>query len=125
MSKKSYKNPPIEEAICQFTFAEHLPWNSETPRHLFEKVRDRYPAMPTQQQILQANMAPGVGSESPTVSLAPVDRIVFADAENLSRFSVGPQNTAIHRARPYIGFEEDMLPRIRKGHTFFDRILAV
>ncbi len=63
MSKQSYKNPPIEEAICQFTFAEHLPWNSDTPRHLFEKVRGRYPAMPTQQQILQANIAPGANSE--------------------------------------------------------------
>lgn len=115
MKRIKYQNPPIEEAICQFTFAQPLPWNPETPRLLFEKVRDRYPAMPTQQAVLQANLTPGVGPETPGLSLAPIERVVFADAENLGRFSVGPQSIAVHRARPYIGFEEDMLPRIREG----------
>jgi uncharacterized protein (TIGR04255 family) len=115
MHRVKYKNPPIEEAICQFTFAHPLPWGPDTPRQLFEKLRERYPAMPQQQQILQANLTSGASPESPGLSLAPTERVVFADAENLSRFSVGPQTMAVHRARPYIGFEEDMLPRIRES----------
>jgi uncharacterized protein (TIGR04255 family) len=112
MPSVKYKNPPIEEAICQFSFAQPLPWNVDTPRKLFEKLRGHYPAMPQQQQVLQANLALGVGPESPGLSLAPAERVVFADNENLSRFTVGPQSIGVHRARPYIGFEEDMLPRI-------------
>jgi uncharacterized protein (TIGR04255 family) len=115
MGGKKYKNPPIEEAICQFTFSTPLPWNPETPRLLFEELRNRYPAMPMQQQLLRANLAPEGGIENPNLSITPVDRVVFADAENISRFSVGPQTIGVHRARPYLGFEEDMLTRIREG----------
>lgn len=111
MPKAKYKNPPIEEAICQFTFSQPLPWSLDTPRQLFEKLRDRYPAMPQQQQIIQANLTPG-GIEPSGLALAPTQRVVFADTENLSRFSVGPQSVGVHRAKPYIGFEEDMLPRV-------------
>jgi uncharacterized protein (TIGR04255 family) len=110
-----YKHPPIEEAICQFTLAQRSPWDLETPRRLFEKLRDNYPAMPTQQQVLQANLASPPDSEASGLSLIPTDRVVFTDVENQARLSVGPQTIGIHRARPYIGFEEDVLPRIIQG----------
>lgn len=110
--RTKYRHPPIEEAICQFTLAQSSSWDSDTPRRLFEKFRDRYPAMPMQQQVLQANLASLPAAEAPGITLAPVERVVFADTENQSRLSVGPQVISIHRARPYVGFEEDMLPRI-------------
>lgn len=110
--RTKYRHPPIEEAICQFTLAQPSPWDLDTPRRLFEKFRDRYPAMPLQQQVLQANLASLPAAEPPGLTLAPVERVVFADNENHSRLSIGPQVISIHRARPYIGFEEDMLPRI-------------
>jgi len=113
MVQAKYNRPPIEEAICQFTLAQRLPWDAETPRRLFEKLRNRYPAMPTQEQILQANLTTGSGAETPGLSIAPTERVVFADTENRSRLSIGPQTIGVHRTRPYIGFEQDMLPRIK------------
>jgi uncharacterized protein (TIGR04255 family) len=71
--------------------------------------------MPLQQQILQANLSSAVGGDAAGLSLAPAERVVFANKDNLSRLSVGPQIIGVHRARPYIGFEEDMLPRINDG----------
>jgi uncharacterized protein (TIGR04255 family) len=68
--------------------------------------------MPVQQQILQASLSPAVGGDAAGLSLAPTERVVFADKGDHSRLSVGPQTIGIHRARPYIGFEGDMLPRI-------------
>jgi uncharacterized protein (TIGR04255 family) len=114
MAQAKYNHPPIEEAICQFTLAQRLTWDAETPRRLFERLRNRYPAMPTQEQILQANLTTGNGADTPGLSLAPSERVVFADTENRSRLSVGPQTIGVHRTRPYIGFEEDMLPRINE-----------
>lgn len=115
MTGSRYAHPPIDEAICQFTLAERLPWDGDTPRHLFEKLRVRYPAMPAQQQILQANLTPSTGDDGPSLNVNPTERIVFADSENLSRLSIGPQIIAVHRVRPYIGFEQDMLPRSQQG----------
>jgi uncharacterized protein (TIGR04255 family) len=118
MVRAKYNQPPIEEAICQLILTQRLPWESDTPRRLFEKLRDRYPAMPTQQQLLQANLTPpAIGTEAPGLSLAPTERVIFADTEDRSRLSVGPQTIGIHRARPYIGFDEDMLPRIKHDTT--------
>ena len=114
MAGTKYKNPPIEEAICQFTLAQRAPWEPDTARHLFEKIRDRYPAMPTQQQILQANLAPVPGAETPGLSLAQNERVVFADTSGLSRLTIGPTTIGIHRVKPYIGFDEDMLPRVKR-----------
>ncbi len=114
MAGTKYKNPPIEEAVCQFTLAQRAPWEPDTARHLFEKLRDRYPAMPTQQQILQANLTPAPGAETPGLSLAQNERVVFADTSGLSQLAIGPTAISIHRVKPYIGFDEDMLPRVER-----------
>jgi uncharacterized protein (TIGR04255 family) len=114
MVGEAYDKPPIEEAICQFNFADRLQWASNIPSHLFDRVRDLYPAMPTQQQVLQANLLPAPSTDMPELSLAANERVVFADQSGLSKLSVSAEAIGIHRVRPYIGFDEDMLPRINR-----------
>jgi uncharacterized protein (TIGR04255 family) len=114
MVSSRYRNPPIDEAICQFTLAEKVSWDDAIPRRLFERFKDRYPAMPTQQQLLQANLTPSSGVTSPNLSLVQNERVVFLTEDGADRLSVGPENIGIHRVRPYAGFEENLLPRIRE-----------
>jgi uncharacterized protein (TIGR04255 family) len=109
-----YANPPIDEAVCQFTLAEPVNWSASTPGHLFESLKDRYPGLPSQQQLLQANLTPGGGIISPELALTHNERVVFIDEKNEGRLSVGPRIVSLHRAQPYIGFEEELLPRVKR-----------
>jgi uncharacterized protein (TIGR04255 family) len=70
--------------------------------------------MPSQQQLLQANLAPASGVVTPNLSLVQNERVVFLTDDGAARLSVGPENIGIHRARPYISFEKELLPRIRE-----------
>jgi uncharacterized protein (TIGR04255 family) len=114
MAGTKYANPPIEEATCQFTLSESAEWNKSTPGRLFESLKDRYPGLPSQEQLLQANLTPGAGIASPELALTQNERVVFIDSKNEARLSVGPRIVSLHRGRPYIGFEEELLPRVRK-----------
>lgn len=114
MAGVKYTNPPIDEAICQFTLSESVSWTESTPNRLFERLKDRYPGLPSQQQLLQANLTPGTGILAPELALTRNERVVFIDDRNEGRLSVGPRIVALHRAPPYIGFEEELLPRIRR-----------
>lgn len=113
MAGRKYRNPPIDEATCQFTLAERIPWDLVIPVRLFDHFKTRYPGMPSQQQLLQANLTPGAGVQTPNLALVQNDRIVFANDDGTDRLSVGPESIGIHRTKPYIGFEEEVLPRIR------------
>src|SRR5262245_56221309 len=112
MAGHKYRNPPIDEATCQFTLAEQIVWDPSVASRLFEHFKDRYPGMPSQQQLIQANLTPATGAVAPSLSIVPSDRIVFFGKQDANRLSVGPQLIGVHRTRPYNGFEEDLLPRI-------------
>jgi uncharacterized protein (TIGR04255 family) len=114
MAGTKYANPPIDEATCQFTLAEPIKWTPSTPSQLFEHLKGRYPGLPSQQQLLEANLTPGAGVVSPEIALTQNERVVFIDDPNQGRLSVGPRTISLHRGRPYIGFEEELLPRIKK-----------
>ncbi|MBV8265707.1 MAG: TIGR04255 family protein, partial [Planctomycetaceae bacterium] len=68
MDRRRYKNPPIEEAVCDFQFAPGTDWDPTMPGLLYEKLRDTYNEKPRQQQLIEAQVQ-GVNSEgSPSVS---------------------------------------------------------
>src|SRR5579864_8696823 len=103
MARTKYANPPIDEATCQFTLSEPLKWTNSSPGRLFEGLKDRYPGLPSQQQLLQANLTPGAGIISPELALTQNERVVFIDDENEAKLSVGPSIVSLHRGKPYIG----------------------
>lgn len=114
MAGTKYVNPPIDEATCQFTLSEPIKWTPSTPGRLFENIKDRYPGLPSQQKLLQANLTPGAGIISPELTLTQNERVVFIDEKNEGRLSVGLNTVSLHRGQPYIGFEEELLPRIKR-----------
>ncbi|MGH3273369.1 MAG: TIGR04255 family protein [Streptosporangiaceae bacterium] len=122
MSRVIYPNPPIEEATCQFTLAEELPWDEMTPSLLFGELRTDYPGLPSQQHLVQANIGGSSPGGMPEVGIAGNVRFVFADSENVNRLSVGRSAISVHRARPYRSFKNELLVRIRRD---VPRIMAL
>ena len=45
MAGKTYKKPPIVEAVCEFQFEEGSPWDPTIPGRVYEKVRSTFPIL--------------------------------------------------------------------------------
>ncbi len=117
MADHKYRNPPIHEAICQLTFASQLPWNIRVAGSLYEKVKDRYSNEPVEQQLVQADLigVPSVGENVPPIRVVQSPaRIQFKSGDETQMLTVGPDLMAVHRLAPYIGFEEEFLPRVEQ-----------
>ncbi|HET9895197.1 MAG TPA: TIGR04255 family protein [Streptosporangiaceae bacterium] len=120
MEKHTYGKPPIEEATCQFSLADPLQWGPDSARQLFERVRSVYPAMPMQQQVLQANLSAAASEAASGLTIAPTERVVFTDESGESRLSVSAEVIGVHRVKPYISFDKEMLPRLKRDISLLD-----
>jgi uncharacterized protein (TIGR04255 family) len=112
MLGRKYRNPPIDEAMCQFTWVNPLTWDASIPGRMFARFKNRYPALPSQQQLIQANLIANAATNPPDLSLVPTERFVFLSDDGTDRLSVGTQSLGFHRTKPYNSFEENLLPRI-------------
>lgn len=112
--EEPYKNPPIQEAICQFLLADHIPWGIATPGQLFEHFQVDYPGDPAQPQFVQANLLGDASTEGPSLSIVQSPRVLFSGEDATQRLSIGPDLVAIHKMRPYSGFYEELFPRVER-----------
>ncbi|MER7736096.1 TIGR04255 family protein [Streptomyces erythrochromogenes] len=94
--RRTYRNPPIVEAICSFTFAPDSPWNPTIPGRVFEQVQDRYPDEPEERTMLQGTVGPDAEAGFST-------RIAFRDGSRV--MSIGPRSISVHSLAPYEGWE--------------------
>lgn len=102
-SRPSYENPPIEEAVCQVTFAAPIPWNVAIPGLVFERLRDKYPSDPEGQRQLQAALQPGDSGASFAVESGQ-ERYVYRDSVGARLVILGQDNLSVNCLRPYEGW---------------------
>ena len=102
--RRVYRNPPISEAIVEFTFEGDSKWNLTSPGRLYDLFSDDYPEEPKERQVFQANVAhnddqKGLNFE---VNQRP-DRIVFANGNRL--LMAGNGVLSVHCNAPYEGWK--------------------
>lgn len=108
MKRHQYRNPPIEEAVCELRFVPGSTWNLTVPGLFYEKVRDSYPGEPRQQNLIATEVQINPQPTSPheiTVSQG-VTKLLFPSANNQRLVGVGPDVLSIHILRPYQGWDE-------------------
>ncbi len=115
MSARQYKHPPIEEALCEFTFASEsggkqvdltLPGRLQMHRSMKEysgKARTQ-----NVQKIAASDTAPNVSIES------SIFRIQLPTQDGTRMVSVGANTLAITTLRPYDGWP-NFKPRIEQA----------
>lgn len=106
IGRPSYANPPIEEGLCQFTFAEPAPWNVATPGQLYQALSKDYPSDPELQEQLLASLEGSTAPNSPvTWSMDRGEgRVIYKDA-SASRLIVANRFTlSANSLRPYEGW---------------------
>lgn len=107
MQRRQYRNPPIEEAVCEFRFVPGPTWNLTVPGLFYEKVRDSYPGEPQQQNLIAAEVQASPQPSNPEITVKQgINKLLFPSIDSKQLIGVGPDVLSIHILRPYRGWDE-------------------
>ena len=125
MGRSGYPNPPITEAICQFEFAEKLPWTVVTPALVYQKLATEYPLEPDQQEQVQAVFGPSSEGLSPEFSInRSANRYIYRDDTRSRLVVLSPTTISVSSLRPYEGWPS-LLKRGSHAVRVLQEIVAV
>jgi uncharacterized protein (TIGR04255 family) len=112
--QRTYKNPPIEEALVEVQFSA-VDWDVTMPGRLHEKLKGDYTAKPRQQKITTANVVLGASEQLPTLStFEGFGKSLFPNEDGTRLVGVGQNLVSIHSLRPYEGWQA-FRPRVEQG----------
>lgn len=118
---KSYRNPPIEEAIVEFRFAPGQEWDLTIPGKLHEHpdIKSQYLGKPRTQKRMEAELHAGP-SQPPNLAVrGGVARIQLVDVDGRRLISLGSDVVSVNTLRPYDGWSQ-FRPRIETAlHAYF------
>lgn len=101
-----YVNPPIEEGLCQVTFAQPLKWSVATPGRLHEALKEAYPAEPDAQDQVAASLQLPPNEAGPTFAFnRGPQRFIFKDESGSRLLIASPLTISVNSLRPYEGWE--------------------
>ncbi len=102
MQRRQYRNPPIEEAVCEFRFVPGPTWNLTVPGLFYEKVSDSYPGEPRQQNLIAAEVQANPQLTNPEITFKQgMTKLLFSSTDNKQLVGVGLDVLSIHILRPY------------------------
>jgi uncharacterized protein (TIGR04255 family) len=94
---RSYANPPLVEAVCEFRFTSASTWDWTIPGLIYEQVKDEFPVK-QQTDVVELIAAPTAPTRPvPNVST----RVQFFRGDRTALLQVGPQLFAVNHVRPY------------------------
>ena len=108
---RSYKNPPIVEALCEFQFEPDSPWDLVMPGLVYEQLQDVFPK---RRQAKQVAVNVSVGSEGIEQQVRTTDRMQFLREDERALVQVGPYLLAVNHLKPYPLWQE-FVPLIERG----------
>ncbi len=98
---RRYKNPPIEEALCEFRFKPGQDWDFTIPGKLQTEFGDEYTGKPRDQRVVEVELK-AQGGRPPNLqyneALASVQLVTKAGKRMVG---VGPDVLSVHMLRPY------------------------
>jgi uncharacterized protein (TIGR04255 family) len=121
--RRQYKNPPIEEALCELRFQGSAEWDLSAPAQFQERLRSTYGGKPRTQNVVATNVM--AGSPQGPAALAVIQgqaKLQFPDADGKRLVSVAPDLLSVHVLRPYGGWE-DFHQRIADALAAYEAIL--
>jgi uncharacterized protein (TIGR04255 family) len=115
MERRVYKQPPIEEALCEFRFASDAEWDPILPLVFHEQIKESYPGKPIQRTPIEANLHAGSDQAGASFLLKQeLGRIQFPSEDGKALLSIGQNVLSTHMLRPYRRWEE-FRPRIKEA----------
>ncbi len=99
--RRRYKNPPIEEALCEFRFKPGQDWDLTIPGRLHVRLGDAYPGKPRQQKVVEIGLEVKEGIPSELQHKEAFDRVQLVTENEKRVVGVGPDVLSVHLLRPY------------------------
>lgn len=125
MERRKYRNPPIEEAICEFRFVPSQEWDPTVPGRFYEKIRETYSAKPREQRVVEAGFQVSRQSVDSSMRLKQgVAKVQFPTEDGKRLVAIGPDVMSVHVLRPYPGWEEDFRSRITQALQAYEDVTA-
>jgi uncharacterized protein (TIGR04255 family) len=120
MASKKYKNPPIEEALCEFAFASETPQIDFTlPGKLVNHEKTKEYSGPSRTQNVQTIMAPV--NAAPFAVHDAVARIQMPTPDGKKLLAVGANTLSVSILKPYDGWEA-FKPRLEAALTAYSEV---
>ena len=117
--RRRYRNPPIEEALCEFGFASGADWDPTIPGKLQVALGDEYSGKPREQKAVQVGLHGQKGKLADLRYDEGISKVQLFTKAGTRIVGVGPDVLSIHMLRPYqdpLDFEkggwEEFRPRI-------------
>ena len=96
-----YKNPPIEEALCEFGFAPESDWDLTIPGKLQGALGDEYSGKPKEQRAVQVGLHMQRGKPADLQFDEGLAKVQLFSKAGTRMVGVGPDVLSIHMLRPY------------------------
>ena len=100
-TRRRYRNPPIEEALCEFHFDPSEEWDLTIPGKLHSKLGDEYSGKPRQQNVVRVGLAVRNGQPSALQHGERLVRVQLITDDGKRIVGVGPDVVSVHMLRPY------------------------
>lgn len=111
MAKRRYKNPPLEEAICEFRFESEPPWDVAIPGLLVERLSSDLPLRRQASKLETTTRPIADGIEQ---QCTPVNWLQLWQKDEKATVQVAPNLLSVNRLAPYPGWE-NFLPLVKKS----------
>lgn len=100
VSRRQYKNPPIEEALCEFQFVAGEDWDLTIPGKLHAELDD-YIGKPRQQNVMEFGVE-AVEDRPPSLHYGEgLGRVQLLTGQGTRIVGVGPDVLSVHMLKPY------------------------
>lgn len=96
---RTYRNPPLIEAVCEFRFTSQQDWDWTIPGLIYPRIRDQFP-IKRQQKLVEFH-AVASGPDQVSQVGGPVDRLQFHSEDESAIVQLGPNLLAVNQLRPY------------------------
>ena len=112
---RRYKNPPIEEALCEFRFAPGPDWDPTVPGKLQTVLGDEYSGKPREQRAVQVGLHVQKGKPANLQYDEGLAKVQLITEQGTRMVGVGPDVLSVHMLRPYQDLSN---PRKADGRNF-------
>ncbi len=99
--RRRYKNPPIEEAICEFHFSPGQEWDLTIPGKLHTELSDNYTGKPQEHKVVQVGLETQDGKPPNLRYGEGLAKIQLLTEDGTRMIGVGPDVLSVHILRPY------------------------
>lgn len=120
-----YRNPPLLEAACEFSFRPAEPWDDEVRDKFHDLIRARYPSRGRSvRQNLEASPLEDEEGVGQTVNLSATEISVFADADRRTFVQLAPDTLTVNVTTPYPSWA-GVRPRIVEALDALTKVVRI